>query len=76
MSTLKYNGTFIEVLDMQRGEEELDTLDGFPGYHETSELEETRPIELPKDLDKTLILKKEDLENTGQIPIHQKKHYE
>ena len=76
MSTLKYNDTFIEVSDLQRGEEELDTLDGFPGYQATMDLEKTRQIDLPVDLDKTLILKKEDLRNTGPISIIRESHHE
>ena len=76
MSTLNYNDTFIEVSDLQRGEEELATLDGFPGYQSTMDLEKTRPIDLPVDLDKTLILKKEDLRNTGPISIIRESHHE
>lgn len=76
MSQLEYNGKTIEIPDLKQGEQELDTLDGFPGYQATMDLEKTRPIDLPVDLDKTLILKKEDLGNTGPISIIRESHHE
>ena len=37
MSQLEYNGKTIEIPDLKQGEQELDTLDGFPGLFITIE---------------------------------------
>lgn len=72
MTQLQYNGQIIEIPDLKSGEYELDTLAGFPGYQKSSNLDHTQKIDLPDQLDKTLILKKENLIDTQPISIIRK----
>ena len=74
MSQLEYNGKTIEIPDLKQGEQELDTLDGFPGYSSPSNLEETQPLNIPDNLHNTLILKKPNLVDTQPIPVVKESH--
>lgn len=69
MSQFKYNEKTIEIPNLKPGMQELDTLDGFPGYSSPSNLDKTQQLNIPDKLDKTLTLKKPNLINTQPIPI-------